>query len=297
MTANPEGDNHFIEKEISYLSFSKLEEKGKVMENYKTIKTFNDSVEANLALNYLQENGLNVVLADEFAGEIFSNVVRGIKLNVHIDDYEKAEELLQHLPAEEFDFEEDPEAESIRSVLEECEALCEGHFQLTSGLHSDKYIEKIKIIQFPEKVSLLCQMLSQKLSDTDPDIVVGLAMGGIALGYEVAKQMGKQFVFSQRKEGEMTIRSGFRLKKGMKALIIEDIVTTGGSVKEVITLLRSLGLDVEAIGLLVDRSGGKVDFGIRTEALLSLDILSYKPEDCPLCKDNVPLNRPGSSDK
>ena len=267
------------------------------MQNYITVKTYNNSVEANLAKNYLIQNGIEAVLADVYAGEIFSNVVEGIKLNVTEEQYSKAEELLAQLPVEMPGAEEDTKKMEVLAILEEATALCEGHFQLTSGLHSDKYIEKIKIIQNPQMVTRLCQMLVTRMADTEPDIVVGLAMGGIVLGYEVAKQMGKNFVFSQRKSDKMTVRSGFRVEPGMKAVIIEDIVTTGGSVQEVIELLRSLGVEIIAVGLLVDRSGGKVDFQVRTEALLKLDIKTYEPHNCPLCQEAIPLNIPGSSDK
>ena len=267
------------------------------MENFKTLKTYNNSVEANLAKNYLIENGIDAILVDEYAGEIFSNVVRGIKLNVQTEDFERAEELMTSLPIENSNFTDESESNPVIEILEESEALCEGHFRLTSGLHSDRYIEKIKIIQQPDKVVKLCKMLVEKLSDLNPDIIVGLAMGGIALGYEVARQMGKQFVFSQRKDGKMAIRSGFNLEKGSKVIIIEDIVTTGGSVLEVIELLKGLGIEILAVGLLVDRSGGKVDFQIRTEALLKINIKSYDPEDCPLCIEGIPLTIPGSTDK
>lgn len=267
------------------------------MEEYKTLKTFNDSVEANMAKNYLLDNGIEAILTDEYAGEIFSTVVRGIKLKILDKDYARASELLQQLKDHYEKQEEDAVDEEVIEILEDCDALLEGHFQLTSGLHSGRYIEKIRVIQQPENVVRLAEKLVEKLEDTDPDIVVGMAMGGIVLGYEVAKELGKEFIFVQRKEGKMAIRSGFKLIKGMKAIIIEDIVTTGGSVKEVIELLRSLGLEVLAVGLLVDRSGGEVDFKIRTEALLKLDIRSYDPEECPLCKKEIPLSVPGSSDK
>lgn len=186
---------------------------------------------------------------------------------------------------------------NIEKILEESNALMNGHFKLTSGKHSDKYIEKIKIIQKPEMVEILCKELAIKMQDIDADIVVGPAMGGIVLAFEVAKNLNKDFVFSQRKEGKMTIRSGFNVKPGMKAIIIEDIVTTGGSVFEVMEALKEREVKVAAIGLIVDRSGGKVDFGVPTKPLLTLNIQAWQPEDCPLCKDEVPFNTPGSSDK
>ena len=127
--------------------------------------------------------------------------------------------------------------------------------------------------------------------------MVGPAYGGIALAFEVASILDKSFVFSQRKDGEMTIRSGFDLSGIKKAVVIEDIVTTGGSVKEVIQCLRDREIEVSMVGALVDRSGGTVDFGVPFVSLLQLDIPTFDPEDCPLCKSGIPITKPGSSDK
>lgn len=185
----------------------------------------------------------------------------------------------------------------IQQILESSNALLNGHFKLTSGRHSAKYIEKIKIINQPDKVEILCAELAKKFQNIDCDVVVGPAMGGIVLAFEVAKNLKKPFVFTQRKDGEMSVRSGFNLQKGQKAIIIEDIVTTGGSVFEVMECLNSYGVETAAVGLIVDRSGGKVDFKVPTIPLLQVNIESYEPENCPLCQNNVPISTPGSSDK
>ncbi|MDD3052301.1 MAG: orotate phosphoribosyltransferase [Candidatus Cloacimonetes bacterium] len=185
----------------------------------------------------------------------------------------------------------------IIKILEDSNALLNGHFKLTSGRHSNRYIEKIKIINQPDKVVQLCTELAERLKKIDTDVIIGPAMGGIVLAYEVAKQLGKPFVFTQRKDDKMTIRSGFNLNAGEKAIIIEDIVTTGGSVFEVMEALKERGIIVSAVGLIVDRSGGKVDFGVHTEALLTVDIESYEATECPLCKSGIPLSTPGSSNK
>jgi orotate phosphoribosyltransferase len=181
-------------------------------------------------------------------------------------------------------------------LLDEC-ALLEGHFQLTSGRHSSKYVEKIRILQNPVKSSELCRMLAEHLSDFVFDVVVGPAFGGIALAFEVARQLQTKFIFTQRKDNLMSIRAGFNLYNIKNAVIVEDIVTTGGSVLEVIECLKSLDINVVAIGAIVDRSGGKVDFGCPFLPLLTLDIPSWEPDDCELCKANVPMFKPGSSDK
>ncbi|MCK4359812.1 MAG: orotate phosphoribosyltransferase [Candidatus Cloacimonetes bacterium] len=187
--------------------------------------------------------------------------------------------------------------QEIKSILSDCGAFLKGHFLLTSGRHSEYYIEKIKIIQNPDKVQLLCSELSKKFSDVGFDVVISPAMGGIVLGYEVAKILGKKFIFTQRENNKMTIRNGFELSPNEEVLIIEDIVTTGGSVFEVIDCIKKIGAQIMGIGLIVDRSGGKVDFGFLTKPLLTMDIKTYLPEDCPLCKKNIPTAKPGSSNK
>lgn len=263
------------------------------MKDYKTVKRFDNSPEANVVKNYLWENNILAVINDEYVSQMLGPTAKGIKLDVPIDQYEKAVSLIEEIESRPKEIQDD----EIIEILEESGALLTGHFKLTSGLHSERYIEKIKLIQQPDIVVQLCELLIKKFKDIDCDVVIGLAMGGIALGYEVARQMGKQFIFTQRKDGRMVVRSGFDIKAGMKAIVIEDIVTTGGSVKEVLDLMESIGADVQAVGLLVDRTGGDIDFGVRTESLLRIKIEAYQPEDCPLCKQNIPVSVPGSSDK
>lgn len=185
----------------------------------------------------------------------------------------------------------------IEQILQESQALLTGHFCLTSGRHSNKYIEKIRIIHRPDLVERIGKMLAVALKDVDCDLVVGPAYGGIVLAYETARHLGKPFVFTQREQGVMTIRPGFPVEQGQKAIIIEDIVTTGGSVEETMTCLRERGMEVSAVGLIVDRSAGKVDFGVPTYPLLSLDVQSWAPEDVPDWLAAIPVTKPGSSGK
>ncbi len=185
----------------------------------------------------------------------------------------------------------------IENILKESKALLKGHFLLTSGRHSEYYVEKIKIINNPKYVDLLCDELAEKLKDFDCDVIVGPAYGGIVLAYEVAKKLQKKFVFTQRKNEIMSIRSGFDINSGDKAIIIEDIITTGGSVKEVIELLKSKDINIEAIACIVDRSVGKATFEYDMIALHKMNIESWEAEDCPLCKENIQLIKPGASDK
>jgi len=185
----------------------------------------------------------------------------------------------------------------INDILQATQALLKGHFLLTSGRHSEYYVEKIRIINNPIYVEKLCQLLSTLLKYYDCDLVIGPAYGGIVLAYEVARIMGKRFAFTQRKDEKMVIRSGFEVKPHDKVIIIEDIVTTGGSVKEVVALLEEFQVSIQAIGCIVDRSGGSASFNHPFISLHAMHIDTWSPEDCPLCKAGVSLVKPGASDK
>jgi len=185
----------------------------------------------------------------------------------------------------------------INDILQATQALLNGHFLLTSGRHSEYYVEKIRIINNPVYVEKLCQLLSTLLKYYDCDLVLGPAYGGIVLAYELARIMGKRFAFTQRKDEKMIIRPGFQVKPQQKVIIIEDIVTTGGSVQEVIALLEELQVSIQAIGCIVDRSGGKATFNYPFISLHEMKIETWSPEECPLCQTGIPLVKPGASDK
>ena len=176
-------------------------------------------------------------------------------------------------------------------------AVLKGHFKLTSGRHSDTYMQSAKLCVMPDQAEKVCAALAEKLAEAGvkADMVISPAIGGILMGYEVARQLGLPNIFAERENGEMTLRRGFSFEKGAKFIVTEDVVTTGGSVKEVIELVRSLGGEVVAVASLVDRSNGKVDFGVKFVNLISMDVVSYEPEDCPLCKEGkIELVKPGS---
>ena len=174
-------------------------------------------------------------------------------------------------------------------------AVLHGHFILTSGRHSDTYMQSAKIFVDTDSSEKLCKALAEKLSDIEVDLVISPAIGGILMGYEVARQLKKPNIFAERENGVMTLRRGFTIPQGAKVLVVEDVVTTGGSVKEVIELVKSLGGEVVAVASITDRSNGKVDFGVKYVALISMDIVSYEPEECPLCKEGkIELVKPGS---
>jgi len=182
--------------------------------------------------------------------------------------------------------------ETILDIFKETGVMLEGHFLLTSGRHSDRYMQCAKLFQNAQISEMFAKELASKFDNVD--LVVGPAVGGIILAYEVSRQMSVPNIFAERENGNMTLRRGFSVKKGDRILVVEDVVTTGGSVKEVIALLQGLGAQVVGVGSIVDRSNGKVDFGVPYKAVLSMEVVSYAPEDCPLCKSGTPAVKPGS---
>lgn len=179
-------------------------------------------------------------------------------------------------------------------IFTKANALLTGHFRLTSGRHSNKYMQCAQVLQYPQYASVLCDALAEKFKGTEVDLVVGPAMGGIIVAYEVGRALGVKTLFTERENGAMALRRGFTINPGEKVLVVEDVVTTGGSVKEVIDVVKEKGGEVVGVGVLVDRSNGKVDFGAPTQSILQLEIESYDPEDCPLCKQGLPVVKPGS---
>ena len=174
----------------------------------------------------------------------------------------------------------------------------QGHFLLTSGLHSPMYVEKFNVLQHPEYTEILCKELAVRFKDEKIDTVVGPMTGGILLAHETGKALGTRAIFTERENGHMTFRRGFHLEKGERVLIVEDIVTTGGSVKEVIDVVKEAGGIPVAVGMLVDRSGGKVSFDdVPHKALLHLSVETYDPAQCPLCANDVPMTKRGRTGK
>ena len=186
----------------------------------------------------------------------------------------------------------------VKDLLTKTNAIMHGHFLLTSGLHSPHYVEKFNVLQHPKYTELLCKAMAEKFKDQDIDTVVGPVTGGILLAHETGKALGTRAIFTERENGKMTFRRGFSLKKGERVLIVEDIVTTGGSIKEVIDVVREFGGIPVAVAMLVDRSNGKVQFdGVPCTALLHMDVEAYTPEECPLCKEGTPLTKRGRTGK
>ncbi len=185
-------------------------------------------------------------------------------------------------------------SEEIITVFKETGAMLSGHFKLTSGRHSDSYFQCAKVLQHPVHTESLCRELAARFAGEDVSVVIGPATGGIIVSYETARALGVRGIFTERENGVMVLRRGFSIEPGERALVVEDVITTGGSVLEVIDVVRSLGGIVVGAGVLVDRSGGKVDLGVRKEALLVTETASYSPDQCPLCRDGIPAVKPGS---
>jgi orotate phosphoribosyltransferase len=188
------------------------------------------------------------------------------------------------------------EAQAL-AIFKKAGAYLDGHFLLTSGRHSNAYVEKMQVLQHPELCGQLCAAIADKFRDLKPDVVVGPAIGGIILAYEVARALGVRGIFLEREDGKFTLRRGFEIGPDEKALLVEDIVTTGTSVFEMLDALPKEKAEgrLVGIGYLVDRSGGDVKFNVgRQEALMHLDLPTWDPSTCPLCKEGKPLTKRGS---
>jgi orotate phosphoribosyltransferase len=182
----------------------------------------------------------------------------------------------------------------VIDTLKEVGALLEGHFLLSSGRHSDKYCQCAKLLQYPDKAAKVLKVVAEKLKDVDFDMVVGPAMGGVVVSYELARQTGKPGIFAERQDGNMTIRRGFEIEKGQKVIISEDVITTGKSFLEVADIIKSLGAEVVGICCIVDRRAEGVEIEYPMYSAVKLQVKSYEKENCPLCKEGTPYIKPGS---
>ena len=184
-------------------------------------------------------------------------------------------------------------SEAVMQVFWETGAYLKGHFRLTSGLHSNEYLQCAQVLQYPQLAERFGRELAARLPDCD--VVVSPAIGGLPIGHEVARAKGARFIFTERDaSGHMILRRGFSLRPDDKALVIEDVVTTGGTTREVIDVAQAAGARVLAAGSIIDRSGGRVDLGVPRVALATLDVVAYPPDFCPLCQEGIPVEKPGS---
>ncbi len=183
----------------------------------------------------------------------------------------------------------------VLNLLEQTEGVLHGHFCLTSGLHSDIYFQCAKLYQYPGITEKLGKMLAEKLSDIEFDTIVAPAIGAVIIGYETAKNAKKRNLFVERKDGIMQLRRGYTLKKGERVVIIEDVITTARTIKETTEAIKEFEPEIVAVGCIVDRTKGKTGYNIKS--LMQIDPVVYEPENCPLCKEGIPLVKPGSREE
>ena len=186
------------------------------------------------------------------------------------------------------------ERDQILSIFRSTEALLDGHFVLTSGRHSSSYFQCAKVLQHPEYLTAFSIMIADEFEGQAPDVVISPAIGGVVLGTEVGTQLGCRTIFAERKEGKMVIRRGFHIEKGEKVLVVEDVITTGGSVREVMALVEDAGGNILGIGVLVDRSNGTVTLHNNQYSIVKLDAVSYGEDEVPDDLAAIPIQKPGS---
>ena len=184
--------------------------------------------------------------------------------------------------------------DQLIEIFQKTGALLEGHFILTSGRHSSMYFQCAKVLQHPEYLHKFSKQIVNHFQDINIDIVISPAVGGIVLGTEVGRQLNKQTIFAEREQGIMTLRRGFEILPNYNVLVVEDVITTGGSVKEVIVLVKSSGAEVAGVGVLVDRSGGKVKLHEKQFCVTELEAVSYGDDEIPEDLANIPVLKPGS---
>lgn len=182
----------------------------------------------------------------------------------------------------------------LMDMFKETGALLTGHFKLSSGLHSSQYLQCAHVLQHPEYAGRLGEAIADKFKHAEITCVAGPALGGIIIAHEVAKALKKRCVFGEREAGKMTLRRGFSIGPLDKVLVVEDVITTGGSIKELIGLIKDNGAGIVGVGAVVDRSSKKIALGCDVKPLVKFDIKTFSPSECPLCKKGAPITKPGS---
>ncbi|MDD2403414.1 MAG: orotate phosphoribosyltransferase [Victivallaceae bacterium] len=185
-------------------------------------------------------------------------------------------------------------SEEIIDMMKQSKALLEGHFQLRSGLHSDRFFQAALLLQHPDLAEKTCRQLARFFNGCQIDCVISPAVGGLIVGHELGRALGVRAIFADKDNDKLVLKRGFSITPGEKVLVAEDVITRGGRVQQTIDLARSFGAEIVGVGVIVDRSGGQAKFDVPHYSLLQLELETYEPETCPLCKQGVALERPGS---
>lgn len=182
----------------------------------------------------------------------------------------------------------------VLEIFQKTGVMLNGHFLLTSGKHSDKYMQCAKLFEYPQISEKFCREIAEAYKNDGINLVIGPALGGVIMSFDVARLMKVRNIFTERENGIMTLRRGFSIPSEARILVVEDVITTGGSVQEVINLVKEAGAQVCGVAVIVDRSAGKADFGCRLYSCIQMDIAAYPPDNCPVCATGLPLVKPGS---
>lgn len=182
----------------------------------------------------------------------------------------------------------------VLARMREVGALLEGHFKLSSGRHSDRYFQCARLLQYPGLASDIGRLLAEQFNELEIDVVVSPAVGGVLLGHEVARGLGRRHVFAERKEGGFSIRRGFEVEKGERVLLVDDVLTRGTSFGEMVSLIESLNAEVSGLGVIVDRREKDVVIPVRVASLIEMEVATYEPDACRLCESGLELDSPGS---
>ncbi|MBN1880104.1 orotate phosphoribosyltransferase [bacterium] len=185
-------------------------------------------------------------------------------------------------------------SDDLLTIFKETGALLEGHFKLSSGRHSDRYMQCARVLQYPQHARFLCSRLAESFRDLNATAVIAPALGGVIVAHEVAAALGIRAIFGERVDGRMTLRRGFAIEPDETLLVVEDVITTGKSTREIIELVISRSATVSGIGCLADRSVQSLDLPLQPVSLLQLDFPNWEPSECPLCQNDIPIISPGS---
>lgn len=184
--------------------------------------------------------------------------------------------------------------EQLLDIFRDTKALLEGHYQLTSGLHSPQYFQCARVLQYPKYLHLFAGEIAKHFELSEIEVVISPAIGGVVVGTEVGRMLRARAIFAERKDGKMELRRGFEIRPGERVLVVEDVLTTGGSVFEVVEIVKNAKGVLAGVGYIVDRSKGKIKFDAKHFSVLQLDVVAYKPDECPLCAQGVDVIKPGS---